>query len=116
MRSKGNRPSYRLITVCFALRRRQEVTDVYNTPLMDLVYSAATVHRMYNDPTMVRKIDHPTSHHRSCSHIQHANTAAASGPCRAQAFKPYLDLMLGVMRYVVSDEQGSLATPFPCTT
>jgi hypothetical protein len=34
-------------------RRRQEVTDVYATPLMDLVYSAATVHRMYNDPTMV---------------------------------------------------------------
>jgi hypothetical protein len=33
---------------------RQEVTDVYSTPLMDLVYSAATVHRMYNDPTMVR--------------------------------------------------------------
>lgn len=32
---------------------RQEVTDVYSTPLMELVYSAATVHRMYNDPTMV---------------------------------------------------------------
>jgi hypothetical protein len=37
---------------------RQEVTDVYSTPLMDLVYSAATVHRMYNDPTMVSK-HHP---------------------------------------------------------
>lgn len=28
--------------------------EVYNTPLMDLVYKAATVHRMYNDPAMVR--------------------------------------------------------------
>lgn len=30
------------------------MTEVYNTPLMDLVYQAATVHRMYNDPAMVR--------------------------------------------------------------
>lgn len=28
---------------------------MYSTPLMDLVYSAATVHRMYNDPTMVQR-------------------------------------------------------------
>ena len=34
--------------------RREEVADVYNTPLLDLVYSAATVHRQYNDPSMVR--------------------------------------------------------------
>jgi biotin synthase len=33
---------------------REEVTEVYNTPLMELVYHAATVHRMYNDPAMVR--------------------------------------------------------------
>ena len=26
---------------------------MYNTPLLDLVYSAATVHRMHNDPSMV---------------------------------------------------------------
>lgn len=29
------------------------MTDVYNQPLLDLVYTAATVHRMYNDPSMV---------------------------------------------------------------
>jgi hypothetical protein len=33
--------------------RREEVTDIYNTPLLDLVYKAASVHRMYNDPQMV---------------------------------------------------------------
>lgn len=33
--------------------RREEVAEVYNTPLLDLVFSAATVHRMYNDPAMV---------------------------------------------------------------
>jgi hypothetical protein len=27
---------------------------VYNTPLLDLVFKAASVHRMYNDPQMVR--------------------------------------------------------------
>ena len=27
---------------------------MYNTPLMELLYQAATVHRMYNDPAMVR--------------------------------------------------------------
>jgi len=34
---------------------REEVTDVYSTPLMELVYQAASVHRMYNDPTMVQR-------------------------------------------------------------
>lgn len=33
--------------------RREEVAEVYNTPLLDLVYQAASVHRMYNDPSMV---------------------------------------------------------------
>jgi hypothetical protein len=33
--------------------RREEVTDIYNTPLLDLVFKAASVHRMYNDPQMV---------------------------------------------------------------
>ena len=32
---------------------REEVAAVYNTPLLDLVYRAASVHRMYNDPQMV---------------------------------------------------------------
>lgn len=36
-------------------RRREEVADVYNTPLLDLVYTAASVHRMYNDPAMVSR-------------------------------------------------------------
>lgn len=34
--------------------QRDEVADVYNTPLLELVYQAASVHRMYNDPAMVR--------------------------------------------------------------
>mmetsp|Transcript_11136 Transcript_11136/g.19455 ORF Transcript_11136/g.19455 Transcript_11136/m.19455 type:complete len:453 (-) Transcript_11136:274-1632(-) len=34
---------------------RQEVTDVYHTPLLDLVFHAATIHRMYNDPSMVQR-------------------------------------------------------------
>ncbi|PNH01015.1 Biotin synthase, partial [Tetrabaena socialis] len=31
---------------------REEVSEVYSTPLLDLVFRAATVHRMYNDPSM----------------------------------------------------------------
>lgn len=34
---------------------REEVAAVYNTPLLDLVYKAASVHRMYNDPQMVQR-------------------------------------------------------------
>eukprot|EP00884_Botryococcus_braunii_P003223 jgi/Botrbrau1/12901/Bobra.0299s0017.1 len=34
---------------------REEVAEVYETPLLDLVYRAATVHRMYNDPQMVQR-------------------------------------------------------------
>jgi len=34
-------------------RRRQEVTEVYQTAFLDLVHKAAIVHRMYNDPQMV---------------------------------------------------------------
>lgn len=41
-----------LIIVC-GWARREEVAEVYETPLLDLVYRAATVHRMYNDPQMV---------------------------------------------------------------
>lgn len=29
---------------------------MYNTPLLDLIHTAANVHRMYNDPAMVRSI------------------------------------------------------------
>ena len=32
---------------------REEVHQVYDTPLLELVFRAATVHRMYNDPRMV---------------------------------------------------------------
>lgn len=38
---------------------------MYNTPLMDLVYSAATVHRMYNDPTMVSSCSRLCMRHKS---------------------------------------------------
>jgi biotin synthase len=34
---------------------RGEVAEVYNTPLLELVYKAASVHRMYNDPQMVQR-------------------------------------------------------------
>mmetsp|Transcript_34794 Transcript_34794/g.88137 ORF Transcript_34794/g.88137 Transcript_34794/m.88137 type:complete len:442 (-) Transcript_34794:417-1742(-) len=34
---------------------RDEITAVYETPLLDLVYHAAKVHRMYNDPQMVQR-------------------------------------------------------------
>jgi biotin synthase len=30
------------------------VCEVYGTPLLELVFHAAGVHRMYNDPAMVR--------------------------------------------------------------
>ena len=33
---------------------REEITDIYNTPIMDLVYRAATVHRAYHDPNEVQ--------------------------------------------------------------
>ena len=29
---------------------KQEITDIYNTPILDLVYRAASVHRKYHDP------------------------------------------------------------------
>ncbi|GIL50071.1 hypothetical protein Vafri_6389 [Volvox africanus] len=34
---------------------REEVSEVYSTPLLELVYRAASVHRMYNDPSMVQR-------------------------------------------------------------
>ncbi|KAK9827370.1 hypothetical protein WJX81_002511 [Elliptochloris bilobata] len=34
---------------------REEVAQVFNTPLLELVFHAATVHRMYNDPQMVQR-------------------------------------------------------------
>ena len=44
----------RLLPLAFCPpRRREEVAEVYNTPLLDLVFNAASVHRMYNDPAMV---------------------------------------------------------------
>lgn len=33
---------------------REEITEIYNTPLMDLIYRAATVHRTYHDPNEVQ--------------------------------------------------------------
>lgn len=44
------------------LHSREEVAAVYNTPLLDLVYKAASVHRMYNDPQMVRASLWPGCH------------------------------------------------------
>lgn len=34
---------------------RDEVAGVYNTPLLDLVFQAASVHRLHNDPQMVQR-------------------------------------------------------------
>ncbi len=33
---------------------KQEILDVYNKPLMDLLYEAATIHREYHDPNTVQ--------------------------------------------------------------
>ncbi|MEO9802581.1 MAG: biotin synthase BioB [Reichenbachiella sp.] len=33
---------------------REEITEIYNTSIMDLVYRAATVHRAYHDPNEVQ--------------------------------------------------------------
>lgn len=33
---------------------RQEIAEIYNKPLLDLIYEAATVHRQYNDPNEVQ--------------------------------------------------------------
>ena len=35
--------------------RREEITEIYQMPLLDLVYRAAKVHRMHHDPNMVQK-------------------------------------------------------------
>jgi biotin synthase-like enzyme len=34
---------------------REEISDIYNRPLINLVYDAATVHRMFHDPQQVQK-------------------------------------------------------------
>ncbi|KAK3267271.1 biotin synthase [Cymbomonas tetramitiformis] len=34
---------------------REEVADIFNTPLIELIYHAGTVHRMYNDPRQVQQ-------------------------------------------------------------
>jgi len=33
---------------------REEITEIYNSPILDLIYKAATVHRHYNDPQEVQ--------------------------------------------------------------
>jgi biotin synthase len=33
---------------------RQEITEIYNTPVLELIYKAATVHRMFHDPQEVQ--------------------------------------------------------------
>ncbi len=33
---------------------REEITEIFNTPIMDLMYRAATVHRAYHDPNEVQ--------------------------------------------------------------
>ena len=33
---------------------KEEVMEIYNRPLMDLLYEAATVHRKYHDPNTVQ--------------------------------------------------------------
>ncbi len=34
---------------------REEISDIYNRPLINLIYDAATVHRMFHDPQQVQK-------------------------------------------------------------
>jgi hypothetical protein len=35
--------------------RREEIQEIYDMPLLDLVYRAASVHRKYHDPALVQK-------------------------------------------------------------
>lgn len=44
-------PNDYVLPVCWC--SREDVHQVYNSPLLELVFRAATVHRMYNDPRMV---------------------------------------------------------------
>ena len=37
------------------MHSRAEVTEVYETPLLDLVFAAARAHRMHNEPSMVQR-------------------------------------------------------------
>lgn len=53
---------------------------MYNTPLLDLVYKAASVHRMYNDPQMVRLSPaliplHCCKPYIQAYHLDHAGSA-----------------------------------------
>ena len=33
---------------------KEEITDIYNMPIFDLIYKAATIHRKYHDPNVVQ--------------------------------------------------------------
>src|SRR5690606_37341237 len=33
---------------------KEEIIDIYNKPLMDLLYEAASIHREYHDPNVVQ--------------------------------------------------------------
>ena len=33
---------------------RNEIADIYNTPILELVYQGASVHRRYHDPSEVQ--------------------------------------------------------------
>ncbi|MGC1243665.1 MAG: biotin synthase, partial [Chryseosolibacter sp.] len=33
---------------------REEITEIFNTPVLELVYKGATVHRQYHDPSEVQ--------------------------------------------------------------
>ena len=62
--------------MCLAVGRRAEVEHVFSTPLLELVFHAASVHRMYNDPQMVRPP--PLPPHRPVPCVQRL-------PCRCTA-------------------------------
>src|ERR1700729_1495806 len=34
---------------------REEIAAIYNTPLLDLIYQAASIHRIYHDPSKVQQ-------------------------------------------------------------
>ena len=48
---------------------------MFSTPLLDLVFHAARVHRMYNDPQMVR-----ARLSQQAPHLQLVSTGAANWP------------------------------------
>jgi hypothetical protein len=71
-----------------ACRRRDEVSEVFHSPLLELVFAAASVHRMHNDPSMVRRqLPHALLHPMQSMHAAPGCGAQPVPPQRASALR-----------------------------